>query len=188
MVQNDHAQFLGLEEGLTEKFLVLDGDAVIGEGGHAGLLQGGEVGEGLPFHACGDRAHRQDVDAGILGLIHHQLYKLGAVGDRLGVAHGHQGGHTAAGGGGAARLHRLLVLKPRFPQMDMHLHQTGGHHKTHGVDDLVRFLRLSRDGGHLAVFNEDISHGIPSGGRINDPPVLNQCFHAEHTFPHNFSI
>ena len=123
-----------------------------------------------PFCPAGE-----DVYPGWGGLVLHLPDDLRAVCDGPCVGHGHQGGHAAFGGGGAAGGHRLLGLKARFPQVDVQVHQSGGGRQPAGVQDLrAGNVQIYSKPCDLSVFDVNIQLLVYAVGGVDDPSAPNQ--------------
>ena len=71
VVQNGQTQGAGLLHGLAQQGQVLDGDAVVGEGGYARFPKSLEVGEGFALLTLGDSTSGIDVNTRVGGLLLH---------------------------------------------------------------------------------------------------------------------
>ncbi len=117
-----------------------DAAAVVGEHAHLGaaVRHGAELGHLGALEAHGDRADRVHVDeADLVAAAAHVLADDVAVGDRIGVGHGEDGGEAAQRCGGRAGRDGLGLLAAGLAQVRVQVDEAG-------QQDLARRRRAPR--------------------------------------------
>ena len=180
MAQHRHFQLPGPDEHIPHEVGVVYVAAVVGQGNRPCRLQGLGIGGFLPAQAQGqggDGVYPHAV--GRFRPVQHIFDLLGAVHRRAGVGHAGHGGDAPPGGGGAAGEDVLLISKPGVPQVDVHIHQPGGHHQPGGVDGPVGLAgQAVLHQSDPSVLQQHVLKLDVSRNRVDHPAVFNQKTHS----------
>ncbi len=158
------------------------GPAVVGNRHRAGAHHLTELGEPLSLltdrHGA-DRMHARE--PGAHRLTYDEADRRLVVGDGIGVRHGAHRGEPARRGGPGAAGDRLDVLVARLSQVDVYVHEAGGHDVAPHVPHLgiVGSAEPRPDRGDLAILDEDI------GGLVEAPARVDHATTAQDERPHH---
>ena len=157
-------------------------DAVVGQAGGSRRLQGGKVGQFLPFEPLGHRACLQYLDRAVLCLIGHIADDLGRIAGRQGIRHADHGRVAACRRCRRSGQHILLLRLSRVAEVHMPVHKAGRHRQSGGVIYRAarRLIQLRTQlPDHAVIPDQDIHLCVDVGIRVKYPSVSDQkhvCF------------
>src|SRR5699024_4419114 len=77
----------------------------------------------------------------------------------------------------------FLVLQPRLPQVDVHVHQARAYRQPPGVDDLsVLIPEIAADDGQAAILDEDVHHAADATHGVHQSAFLDEKLHVTAPF------
>jgi len=179
-----HSEGMGVFQRPAHDGAVHDGFAVIGKGDGPRLLEIPELRQGIPLGTKRNGGDGIDMDEVRLPGLAEDEFRYGAiVVDGIGIGHTGHGGEAPGGGGRASRGDGFLVFIARFPEMDMHIDETGGDDEAPQLHDPEAFpsllAQIEPDPGNAAALDDDIQPVVQAPAGIDHPcpaeqPVLSR--------------
>lgn len=174
---------VGIFQRPPHELAALNRPAVIADRHRPGLPELAEIGQQLASAAMTDGANRMDTCCRHPGFFQDEAGDCGAVIDRPRVRHAGHTRETARCCRLAAGADVFLVFPAGFPQMGVHIDQTGRHPEAGGVDAAgIGGNGLAR-WREYAVDNEQIALFVPAAGRIQDTAIHNEPGVRHQAFP-----
>lgn len=180
MIEDGEVEHAGVFHGAAHDLGALDAMAVIGDGDHAGAVEGADGGEFLAGDALGDGTGDEDTDGGILSSgFPDQTDGGGMVDGGLGIGHADHGGEPATGSAAGAGGDILLGGLAGFTEVDVKIDEAGGDDEAVQVHDgdgtgFGVVAEVGGQGGDAPVAEENIAGGIEILARIEEAPAAEQ--------------
>ena len=179
MIHHRQVEHRGVLQRAPHQVVVLHALPVVGDGDHAGILERADRCQLLAGDALGDRAGDEHVDLGrTLRAILNQRHRAGVVDRRAGVGHADNSGETAARRRRRAGADGLLGRLARLAKVNVNVDQPGADDLAGHIDFRRALRRLARrisaDGGHFPIVNQQVGGFIKAVGGIDEAASLEQ--------------
>ena len=176
MMDDEHAEILGVGEHVPHHLGVGEARLAVGEGDGAGVAQEPDLGHLLALQALGHRRHGMHVDLRrVARAAHDEVDQRNVVDDRLGVWHADDGGDAAGGSSTARGGQRFAVLVARLAGEHEHIDEAWRENVAGAVDELRvangvgSYLRAQVD--DLAVLDQHAARLVEACAGVDQPRV-----------------
>ncbi|OPZ62406.1 MAG: hypothetical protein BWY86_00410 [Candidatus Aminicenantes bacterium ADurb.Bin508] len=176
---DDLAQGLLKLQGPAEDEGGTDRKAVFREGDRSGLDNRAHLDKLLALLLPAHRRDGKDSDRRLRGgLVDDEGGDPFVIVHGQGVGHGRDGGETSRGGGTASAGDGLLVFETRFPQVNVHIDESGEDQKPFGVHGFrTGNGEVLPDLDDLPPVDEEIGLFVQLLGGVDNPTLLNDQAH-----------